>query len=79
VTSLGSSPMRLASWAGVAHPFWLVAAAAIAARTSLAAATSAGSVRLAVPVSSPKRLAKRLRQLGWLPASAPAAGAGRGR
>jgi hypothetical protein len=44
----------------VAHPVGLVAAAAIAARTSLAAATSAGSVRL---VSSPQRFA------GWLHAT----------
>ena len=55
----------------MAHPVWLVAVAAIAARTSLAAATSAGSVRLAGLVSSPQRLAVRLQAI-WLLSSAGA-------
>ena len=49
----------------MAHPVGLVAAAAIAARTSLAAPTSAGSVRLAGLVSSPQRFAARLHAT-WL-------------
>ena len=48
---------RVASWSGVAQPPWLRAAAAIAERSSLAAPTNAGSVRLAGLVSSPQRFA----------------------
>jgi hypothetical protein len=53
----------------VAHPVGLVAAAAIAPRTSLAAPTSVGSVRLGGLVSSPQRFAARLYAT-WLASSA---------
>jgi hypothetical protein len=46
----------------MAHPAWFVAAAAIAARTSLAAPTSAGSVRPSDPCGSrvlPARIYRR--------------------
>ena len=56
---------RVASWSGVAQPPWLLAAAAIAERSSLAAPTNAGSVRLAGLVSSPQRFAALL-QATWL-------------
>ena len=46
----------------MAHPAWLVAVAAIAPRTSLAAPASAGSVRW-LSGESPQRLAARLRHL----------------
>jgi hypothetical protein len=59
----------VASWSGVAHPPWLLAVAAIAARSSLAAPANAGSVRLAGLVSSPQRFADLL-QATWLASSA---------
>ena len=69
----------MASWSGVAQPPWLVAVAAIAERSSLAAPTNAGSVRLAGLVSSPQRFAALL-QATWLASSAgPAAASHRRR
>ena len=52
----------------MAHPVGFVAAAAIAARTSPAAPTNSGSVRLAGLVSSPQRFAARLHAT-WLASS----------
>jgi hypothetical protein len=45
----------------LAQPVWLATVAAMAARSSLAASTSAGSVRLAGVVSSAQRRAERLQ------------------
>src|SRR5215211_365326 len=67
LTMLGRS-RRLASWPSVAHPAWFVAVAAIAARTSLAAPTSAGSMRLAGLVNSLQRFAMRFHAI-WLASS----------
>jgi hypothetical protein len=61
--------IRPAICSGVAHPVWLATAARIAARSWLAASTSAGSVRLAGVVSSAQRRAERL-QASWAFSSA---------